>query len=571
MPHAFSMPAPGFQAVILCGPGSSFPTFTANPDENPKALIPIANRPMVWYPIDFCYRMGVTNITLIAPPSSAPAITAALNTNPHLTGLPLPKPDLLAPRALDQNTGTAEIFRLPEVRELIQGDFIVLPCDLVCELGGETLLESWMVKDAGLGGATGGSKKVTGPKMAIGGEKGGRRGGIGVWYETKGDFSIKGEETDFIATSPLEPSPVVPPKSSLLSHVSKLVYSVPTDTLNDITEEKKSMPIRHSLIRAHSRVRMLSSHRDAHIYIFPAWVIDMINSNEHMDSIGEDVVGWWAKAGWQVGLGEKLHLREIFTTPEPDESDDDDDLVNKPAQIDVDYGTLSTTWTTDLVLESDSDEESEDEDESKPVTPEEVPELVVPPILAYVHPKGGKLVRRVDTAPLLLNISLQLAKLESIDAVGKEASSPFAHQNKVAHPEGIASKTTVTRPDCLLAENVTVEEKSIIKETVIGANCHIKTGAKLTRCVLMDGVVVGKNCRLTGCILGRRCEIGDDSTLQDCEVQENLLVEPTTEDKNNKLMSSEGMEATEAEIQELVDDEEAMIDDGDANTGIAFD
>lgn len=60
MPHAVSMPSPGLQALILCGPGSSFPTFTANPDENPKALLPIANRPMVWYPIDFCYRMGVT-------------------------------------------------------------------------------------------------------------------------------------------------------------------------------------------------------------------------------------------------------------------------------------------------------------------------------------------------------------------------------------------------------------------------------------------------------------------------------------------------------------------------------
>lgn len=54
------MPSPGLQALILCGPGSSFPTFTSNPDENPKALLPIANRPMVWYPIDFCYRMGIT-------------------------------------------------------------------------------------------------------------------------------------------------------------------------------------------------------------------------------------------------------------------------------------------------------------------------------------------------------------------------------------------------------------------------------------------------------------------------------------------------------------------------------
>lgn len=61
MPHALSMASTGLQALILCGPGSSFPTFTSNPDENPKALLPIANRPMVWYPIDFCLRTGITS------------------------------------------------------------------------------------------------------------------------------------------------------------------------------------------------------------------------------------------------------------------------------------------------------------------------------------------------------------------------------------------------------------------------------------------------------------------------------------------------------------------------------
>ncbi|CZS99051.1 related to eukaryotic translation initiation factor EIF-2B subunit 3 [Rhynchosporium graminicola] len=543
MPHALSMPAPGFQAIILCGPGSSFPTFTANPDENPKALIPIANRPMVWYPIDFCYRMGITNITLIAPPSSASAIIAALNTNPHLTSLPLPKPDLLAPKDLNQNTGTAEIFRLPEVRAIIKGDFIVLPCDLICEIGGESLLESWMVKEAGLGGATGGGHEFTGPKMALGGEKGGRRGGLGVWYETKGETIIKGEETDFIATTPIEASPVPPSKTSLLEHVSKLVYSVPTDTLKDITEDKKSLPIRHSLIRAHSRIRMLSSHRDAHIYIFPAWVMDMINGNEHMDSIGEDVIGWWAKAGWQDGLGQKLGLTEIFSTSHPAASDENL-LENNPEHDNIDFASLSTTCTTRLESTGISTSNHK---------------LIVPPILAYIHPKNTSLIRRVDTAPLLLSVSLQLAKLESVEAVGREESSPFAHQAKVAHPEGIASRTTVTRPDCLLAENVMVEEKCSIKESVIGANCLIQQGAKLTRCLLMDGVVVGKGCKLTGCILGKRAEIGEDSILTDCEVQENLLVEPGTEEKNNKLMSSEGMEATEEEIQESFENEDNAL------------
>jgi translation initiation factor eIF-2B subunit gamma len=258
---------------------------------------------------------------------------------------------------------------------------------------------------------------------------------------------------------------------------------------------------------------MLSSHRDAHIYVFPAWVLDMINRNDHFDSIGEDVIGWWAKAGWQDGLGDKLGLREIFKNSEPAAADENL-LDNGPAD-DIDFTTLSSTWTSNLHTTKASDK------------------LEIPPILAYIHPSKptpqrptASLIRRVDTAPLLLSVSLQLAKVESIENMGRETPSPFAHQSKVAYPEGIASKTTVTRPDCLLAENVTVEEKCSIKESVIGASCQIKSGAKLTRCVLMDGVVVGKGCKLTGCILGKRSVIGEDSVLVDCEVQENLMVEP---------------------------------------------
>jgi len=495
-----------FQAIILCGPGSSFPTFTTNADQNPKALLPIANRPMVWYAIDFCRRMLITgddllseivilftnilaDITLIAPPSAAPAINTALKTNPQFHLANLPMPNLLAPKDLDHNTSTAQIFRLPEVKAIVKRNFIVLPCDLVCELGGETFLDLWAVQACRPGGK-------------------GNSGGLGVFYQTKTEPVVKGEETNFIATSALS-SRVHSIHFPLFKHVSKLVYSVPTDTLNDITESKEFLPIRHSLLRAHPRVKMLSSHRDAHIYLFPAWVMDLINSNERMESIEEDVIGWWAKAGWQDGLGEKLGLRKALDPIAPAENDE-----NATGTVESDFEVLCSTYTTNI--------DPSDEEKAK---------LVIPPLLAYVHPSkpAGEvtvpLIRRVDTGPLLLSVSLQLAKLEGIDTAGK-SSSPFAHASKVAYPEGIAARTTVTRPDCLLAENVIVEEKSSIKECVIGANCTISTGAKLLRCVLMDGVLVGKNCKLTGCILGRRSRIGDDSVLQDCEVQENLVVLP---------------------------------------------
>lgn len=456
-----------------------------------------------------------------------------MDTNPHLTSLPLPKPDLLAPQGLDQTTGTAEIFRLPQVRATIKGDFIVLPCDLVCDLRGEALIETWMIRQAGLGGATGGEDEFTGPKMAIGGEKGGRRGGLGVWYSTQGDLTTKGEETDFIATSPLSASPVPSPEGSLMSHTSNLVYSIPTDTLNDITEEKKSLPLRHGLIRKHARLKMMSAHRDAHIYIFPYWILDMINRNDHMDNLSEDVIGWWAKAGWQDGLAEKLGLDEIFNSQRS--KDNEAVPANGVTDGDIDIGGLSSTWSSKAGgMEVHADAFSRNRFGSDiPAVPKKHGEgeskssISVPPILAYVHPSRPQapLIRRVDTASLLLTMSLHLAKLDSVEDIGREAASPLAHARKVAYPAGIAARCTVLRADCLLAENVTVEERCAIKECVIGANCQIQQGAKLTRCVLMDGVVVGKGCKITGSILGRRSVVGENSTLQDCEVEDNMRIE----------------------------------------------
>ncbi|KAI4197876.1 MAG: hypothetical protein LQ350_005635 [Teloschistes chrysophthalmus] len=263
--------SPDFQALILCGPGLSFNTFTSTPEDFPKALIPIANRPMIWYSLDWCHRMSITRITLITPPSSRKAIEDALSRNPHLTSLPHPRADVLSPEGLSQNTGTAEILRLPEVQAVINGHFMVLPCDLISELAGTSLLETWMGQAAG----TIGSQTLP--------------GALGVWFPTKGEHVVKGEETNFVITAQLPPSTVFPHIGSLRPNLSKLVYATTTDTLNDITEDKKCLPIRHGLLRKHGRIRMLTTTRDAHIYLFPYWVLDFINQNPTFDSIGEDI------------------------------------------------------------------------------------------------------------------------------------------------------------------------------------------------------------------------------------------------------------------------------------------
>ncbi|KAI0431376.1 nucleotide-diphospho-sugar transferase [Xylaria sp. FL1042] len=530
MPHAISMPATGLQALILCGPGSSFPTFTSNPDENPKALLPIANRPMVWYPIDFCYRTGITNITLICPPSAAEAMTTALNTNPFLTSLPHPRPDLVSPQGLDYNTGTAEILRLPEIRDIVKCDLVVLPCDLVCEIGGDKLLQAWMVKAASLPDLLG---EDAAPH---------RSGGLGVWYETRTANPIKGEETDFLAITPILRD-LTSPKNPILQNLSYLALSMPTDSLNDLVEAKNSFPLRHGLLRKHPKLRTLTTHRDAHIYVLPKWVMNFVDQNNKLETIGEDVVGWWAKATWQAGLPEKLGLMNVLqgriTGTESTGSGRED---SPPPR-----GEILNSQESDSSPSADP-ENAHNSLLNKPA------QAAVPPVLAYIHPSepDAPLLRRVDTAQLLLAVSLRLAKLPSIEETGQDVASPFAHTKKIAYPDGVKPRTTITRQDCLIANNVMVDEKTSIKESVVGANCQIKEGAKLFQCLLMDDVVVGKGCKLTRCILGKRSDIGEGSILTDCEVQENLLVEPRTEDKDNKLMSSSGLEASEEDMQDVL-------------------
>ncbi|OOG00348.1 hypothetical protein ASPCADRAFT_158284 [Aspergillus carbonarius ITEM 5010] len=498
MPSSAPVPATGFQALILCGPGVSLNTFTSNPEEYPKSLIPIANRPMVFYPIDFCKRSGITDITLITPPSSVAPLQAALKQNPHLTSLPSPSVSVVAPMDLEMTMGTAELLRLPEVQDCIKTDFLLLPCDIICDIPGESILEAWM--------------------------QGGRRGGLAVYYQTQGrEESVKGEATDFVAIAPLEQdeapavSHLVDGPAALRFGLSKLVMSMPMDTVKEKMEQDKGFLIRHSLVDKHAQVKMLTSYRDAHLYVFPYWVKDLARHQEKLESVSEDLIGYWAKAGWQQGLGDKLGMNKIFQDHNDHENrSHDGELLDE----EIDLQDISSTKTGTQTSKSSE----------------------YPQILAYVQRGSIPFIRRVDSSAILLSTSLRLAKLESIEEVGRQAASPLSHNQKIAYPEGVAQRCTVTKSDCLLAENVTVEPTCVIKESVIGPNCHISSGARLTRCVLMEGAVVESRAQLTGCLIGRRARIGRESVLKDCEVQDANVVPEDTDAKNEKFMVFEGLD-----------------------------
>ena len=445
MPHATTIPRSlGLQAFILCGPGVNLETLSA---DEPKALLPIANRPMVWYVIDWCYRAGITDVTLITPPSLSKALHDGLAQNPLLSSFS-PKLDVLSPEDLDDDTPTGSILRLPEIETAVTSDFLVLPCDLVCELPAESLLDVWMIDQDTLhiSEALGHSQL---PKSSR------RIGGLGVWYNTKTHHHVKGTETDFITTAPLPKPTIPPPSTSLRPQVSQLVNAMTTDTLKDKLADKESFSMRHSLLRKHPRTRLFTSHRDAHIYIFPHWILEYARQNPKLQTIGEDLVGWWAKASWQKGLAEKLQF--------PDNS--------------------------------------------------------VPRILAYIHPTSSPLIQRVDTPTQLLATSLYLATLDPSSSSNPHAHPhKRSPQATIPANASIADSTCLIGPfstvgpqctfketvvgsncalgqrvrltKCVIMDGATIEDNAILVECVVGARAKVGRKCVLNECTVQGGFAV---------------------------------------------------------------------------------
>ena len=499
---------------------------------------------------------------------------------------------MLAPDGLDLTTSTAEIFRLPEVQDAIVGDYIVLPCDLVCELSGRALWETWATLQSP--SAQGNLKSEF------------QKGGFGVWYDTRDvtetGVAVKKEETDLLATVEVGHGlreDLALKQESLRSQVREAVLALPTDTLRDQLKEKEHLRIRTQLLQKKGNVKINVKARDAHIYFMPHWTREYLRSNETFDSFGEDAVGWWAKARWQEGLQKKLGLDQALRPKKRRRSAASP--FSGSGELDLDLVNLSSTAVSDLRVEGYGIESTSalasrvPEGERISARASQNDPTSLPPFLAYVHPSlyvpnegstsqqqsGQKqkqqpksaqqqpqqppsaLLRRVDTVKLLLSVSLYLARLPSILAAISGAVSmnahPFCHPQQVHTTSALPAQATISTQNVLIDANCALQPKITVRDCVIGANCHIASGSRLHGCLLMEGVIIEERVVMSGCVAGRRCRVGNGSELKDCFVQEGYVVADETSAKGEVLAGfDEEVDLDDGEI----DDEEGGLELG---------
>lgn len=552
----------GLTVIILCGEGSDLKPISSS-IKLPKALLPIANKPMIQYPLEWALDAGLDTIVIVCLSGQEPAIRTAVNETyatrePHPSAgknpKPLRKPKIVGVSSPGSKTGTADVLRHPQVYNHIKKDFMVLSCDSICEIPATTIIKEWMLLPETVGD---------------------NKGALGVWYEVKKE---KGVERDTIITGPV-------PRYDLESHLR--TTEARTDSTAELTyllqnfgsrtdDGKGDIEIRRSLFKHHPKVMYHSLYRDAHIYIFPAWSLKFIlnNPRNKLKSIKDDVLGWWAKAGWQ-GSGLQAHNLGILGILSRDDGNDGgksdslsvasyhDDEVTE-ADVEKFLGLSSMGQSGHSAAPGTANGRKEINTRGWFPTKNKIPSPVDSPIsnsseekvfkkikkpaynglfcpgIAVFKPKmtitplaTTPLIRRVDTLPLYLSTCLELAR------------NP-AYNTKPIHSSAVIdSKANVSNIDSMVGAGTKVEEKVLVKRSVIGKDVRIAASAKIQGCVILDGAQIGANCKLEGCIIGRHATVGDNSSLTSCQVVEDVYLRNGTVEKNQLITESSLPESDE--------------------------
>lgn len=423
--------------------------------------------------------------------------------------------------SLNDNLGTADVLRIAYKKGWIKTDFAVLPCDLVTNLDAQEVAQLWMVEQAGFDSDMGLRSRKS---RKVGDADEGRRGGLGVWYETRGEGAVKGQETDFLALAPMGNAAKAGKvgDSSAAGSLSQLLLATPGDQMKGDRGGAPEVSVRNSMVRKHPNLQLYATKRDSGIYFFPYWVLRFIEKNPKLNSIREDILPWWAKSCWQnQKLAERLGLLEILHGSAAGGDDDSEDGVSERYEV----GSMSSTRKRNLSTLSGAERlftsrvpgtSIEAVAIATAAPPRRREHVKIPSITAYLPSAPTTFTRRVDTVHLYLFTSLHLAK--------NDLSVPST-QIKIDPSASIDPSAKVTSFDCLIGDKVSIGEKAFIKRSVLGSGVSIGKGVRLTGCVLMDGASVAEGARLEGCTIGRKAIVGVKANLKDCEIAEGFVVE----------------------------------------------
>ncbi|XP_052775197.1 translation initiation factor eIF-2B subunit gamma-like [Mya arenaria] len=439
-----------FQPVVLAaGRGSRMTDLVS---QTSKSLLPVGNKPMLWYPINMLQRAGFEEAIVVVL-SSYQAETQKLlemcGVAMRLDIVSIPDQDYM---------GTADTLR--HIRDKIKRDVLVVSCDLITDVSLHHIANMFRTYDATVTmllcsqPETPDTPPAPGPK-------------------TK-----KRSERDFIGFE---------------DNGNRVLFMTSEADLADMDDDK--IKFRKSLFKKHPNVRIRSNLTDCHLYLIKKWVVDYLAENRQISSIKGELIPHLVR--------KQFYKQKKQDLPKANES-----VISEPVQSDI----LSyipedpmTATIRDMSTWVDHRGDMEDcchGDKIRCYAYTVTGSLCVRTNTIASYCETNKQIPRY-----LATLNKGAANIDPSAIV--KGKPQIGSDCLVGESSAIAEKVSIKRS--IIGRNCVIGEKVKISNSVILDRVQIADGCSVQGCIISSNAGLGERCELKDCIVGGAQNLPPDS------------------------------------------------------------
>ncbi|KAJ2747439.1 Translation initiation factor eIF-2B subunit gamma [Coemansia sp. BCRC 34301] len=246
--QAYNDHAPEFRAIVLTMSDSDMYPLT-EPENMPKALLPIANKPMLWYVLQWLEQGGILDIKIVTTHEWEVEISNYVDVYKGISNITV--------KDLGDVTESADALRL--LAPQIKSDVIVVPCDLIVDVPAAHFLDMFRLRR---------------PAIST------------LFYEmmkSEGGGGSSEVRMDLPCIGIDQPS-------------SRLVL------VQDIDSKQAETSLPMLLVRRFPSMALSNKMCNSQIYVLQRWVLDYIVANPEISSIQDDLLPLFVQAQSQSSL-----------------------------------------------------------------------------------------------------------------------------------------------------------------------------------------------------------------------------------------------------------------------------
>ncbi|EAU91280.1 hypothetical protein CC1G_11538 [Coprinopsis cinerea okayama7 len=493
-----------FLAVLIAGFGNELLPLTSDHGDEPypKALLPVANKPLLEYILSWLEQAGIKDVLLICPAIHRPALYHHIHSDVSSPSLRI---DLQTYEETQESpAGTCELLR--HFSNRITEDFVLVPCDFLAppSLPLSQLLNTFRVE------STSDNNLLT-----------------TCWYPVHvPDKTVLSDEW---GPAPSPPAIVVDPATGSLLHI---------DTPDDRDRNNEDFQFSMGMISRFSRTKLTASFQDSHVYICQNKILSMLHQKKEFDSFREEFLPWLCRNQY----------RSLKLQPEGKTNDVSSSTLLSQS-LALGHSTSSHLKQEDpssaIPASPIKDDDKDGETSSNSDTSSESNYKVS----IVIHSQDADQALRINTLYNFLEINRQLLSKAS-----------YALPTDPKDRSLIDQKAQIST-DTIIGDSTQISERTTIKKSVIGKHCIIGKFVKISGCVLLDHCIVEDGAKLDGCILGKNTKVGAKAELSRCISCGGFEVNPGDVLKGEKLDINDWI--GDSKLDDLPESDDEDSDEGD--------